>query len=124
MHPHQDSAANVNVAQELAAFADFVSGGYPLVSMADDDEGFVILLQYERHDFVVRCLDECGPARIIGGLVPGVPTQILASSVRDGFALILRTEQIRQNGTEFPLICLGRMPGTKSADTKVGAHCV
>lgn len=113
MHLAQNSAAFLTLARELAAFADHIGANYPLLSLQLNDDGILILWQYGLHDFIIRCTCEYGGPRIAGVLAPDLPTEIHVNSVDEAFVLILQTEQIRQNGSEFPYVRLGRMPGTK-----------
>ena len=102
------------LAQRLAELIDNIGGGYPLLSLLPDDKQAIVLWQYEKHDFVVRCSKRPPPFAILKKRTPGSPTEIQVGSIFDALDLIRQTEKLRQENSEFPYVRLGLMPGTRS----------
>lgn len=99
------------IAKILADFIDSTAGGIPLISGMPTFDPNALLWQYGKHWFVVHFQCATGKCLAVDDLAEGSPTDLYVAGIEEAIKLIRLTESIRQ-GTDYPHIGLGRMPGT------------
>lgn len=108
-----------DLAERLAAFANTVGGGHPLITVLGSGAETTVLWQYGKQDIILRCT---GVESVLpSNLIPEEPLELNAPTFAAAFDLIRETERRRQPTTDYPYLRFGPMPGT-TLDAKHLTH--